>query len=1088
MENMKKLFSVLFFGLLFGGTAMADNIIVNGDFSGNDLSAFYKVANSELSGLTSDDITVISNNPCATIVSVDDATDNWDTQFFVVLPQQLTEGASFRFTMRARATRAVTIGSWFESQIGGYQTYKGVGDFDLTTSWKTFVSTGVVDSDMAGAQVIAFNLNVDKSTATYYFDDFTFEMLIPATPEPVELVTNGSFTGSDLWPFSKRLGVESSFEVVTSSDIVTQSGNSFLKIVSIDNSDNPDGNSWDSMFFVRLNNEVKVGDSYTFSMRAKASRAASISSQFHRSPGQYIYWNAAGTFNLTTEWQTFTYTGTLTQAMLNGSDFGNPQTIAFELNVDPNSNVYYFDDISFMVTRPTETDLLSPDVVNGLIYSYDDQTNEATVIACPRTGDVTVPATIVVNELQSSPYGYGINTQVCYSVTSVDDAAFQYQQLTSVSLPNTIKSIGKNAFANNSLTSITLPTSLETIGEGAFSYNDIKHVSFPNGLKTIGAQAFYYNMNLYDLWIPSSVESIGDQAFFLCMKLGTIICKMQTPIDLPANVFFTPFKPIDLFVPSGCKGAFETAANWSNLNVSDDNVTYMTRSGIRYLHYVADDHLEVLPDLYSGDITIPQVVLVLDRITGDVDRYPVTAIRDMAFFDCTDLTSITFSSTSNSPCNVTSIGMMAFDSCTGLTSVNFPASLTTIGDGAFQTTGLSSVTIPETVTNIGVAPFSFCNNLTSIEVDVNNPNYDSRNNCNAIIQKEGDVLIQGCPNTIIPNNVTIIDKKAFYDFSGLTEINIPESVTVIGESAFIGTGLTEITFPEGLLVIGTSAFSYCENLNTAIIPSTVIYIGDNAFYNCSNLTTVYSYAMTPPTITAETTFSNAANATLYVPYGTKRTYQEAPFWQNFGNIESIADVTDVTLTIGSTGEGTFASTYDLNFSNVTGMKAYIASGYNHDTGKLLLTRVTEVPAGTGLYVKGTAGDYTIPVQETSMYLHNMLVGVTEATRVYPTDATGEYTNYIFARQNGKVGFFPASANGTKLSAGKAYLTIPTWAVSAQVGPILLEFDDEETTGITNTECLSPNEGTWYTIDGQKLDGKPTQKGVYIVNGKKQVVK
>lgn len=1080
MENMKKLLSVLFFGLLFGGTVMAENIIVNGDFSGTDLSAFYKVANSVLSGLTSDDIAVISNNPCATIVSVDDAESNWDTQFFVVLPQTLTEGTSFRFTMRARATRDVTIGSWLEPEMGRYETWKGVGDFDLTTSWKTFVSTGVVDSDMAGKQVIAFNLS---GTATYYFDDFTFETLIPATPEPVELVTNGSFTGTDLWLFSKSVG--NGPEPISSSDIVTQSGNSFVKIVLIDNSDDPDGNAWDTMFFIKLNDEVKVGDSYTFSMRAKASRAASISSQFQREPGQYIYWNAVGDMNLTTEWQTFTYTGTLTQEMLNGSDFGNPQTIAFELNVDPNSNTYYFDDISFMVTRPIETDLLSPNVVDGLIFSYDDQTNEAAVTACPRTGDVTVPATIVKNELLLGTGWYQTDT---YSVTSVDDAAFQYQKLTSVSLPNTIKSIGSYAFANNSLTSITLPTSLETIGDGAFCYNDIKHVSFPNGLKTIGANAFSFNMNLYDLWIPSSVESIGEMAFFLCLRLGTIICKMQTPIDLPANVFFTPFKPIDLFVPSGCKEAFETAANWGNLNVSDDNVTYMTRSGIRYLHYVADDHLEVLPDDYSGVITIPQLVLERDRITGNVTRMPVTAIRDMAFFNCGDLTGITFSSTSSSPSNVTSIGMMAFDSCLGLTSITFPASLTTIGDGAFQTTGLTSVTIPQNVTNIGVAPFAFCNNLTSIEVDVNNPNYDSRNNCNAIIQKEGDVLIQGCPNTIIPNNVTIIDKKAFYDFSGLTEINIPESVTVIGESAFIGTGLTEITFPEGLQVIGTSAFSYCENLNTAIIPSTVIYIGDNAFYNCSNLTTVYSYAMTPPEISGNT-FSNAANATLYVPYGSKRTYQAAPYWQDFGNIVSIGDVTDVTLTIGNAEVGTFASPYDLNFSNVTGMKAYIASGYNHDTGKLLLTRVTEVPAGTGLYVKGTKGTYTIPVQETSMYLHNMLVGVTGTTVVvYPTDATGDYSNYIFARQSGKVGFYPASPSGTEIPAGKAYLTIPTWAVSAQAGPILLEFDDEETTGITNTECLSPNEGTWYTIDGQKLDGKPTQKGVYIVNGKKQVVK
>ena len=1067
--------------MLFGITASADNLVTNGDFSGTDLSAFYKLANNELSGLTSDDIAVISSNPCATIVSVDNAESNWDTQFFVVLPQTLTEGASFRFTMRARATRAVTIGSWLEPEIGRWETWKGVGDFELTTSWKTFVSTGVVDGDMAGKQVIAFNLNGDESTVTYYFDDITFETLIPATPEPVELVTNGSFTGTDIWPFHKSVG--NGPVPISSSDIVTQSGNSFVKIVSIDNADN----EWDSMFFIQLDDEVSVGDSYTFSMRAKAGRAAKILGQFHRQPGQYIYYNAVDFINLTTEWQTFTYTGTLTQGMLNGSDFGNPQTIGFVLNVDsnsnfdPNSNTYYFDDISFKVTRHTETELLSPDVVDGLIFSYNDQTNEAAVIACPRTGDVTVPATIVKKELLSDTGWYETNT---YSVTSVDDAAFQYCQLTSVSLPNTIKSIGSYAFANNSLTSITLPTSLETIGDGAFCYNDIKHVSFPNGLKTIGANAFSFNMNLYDLWIPSSVESIGEMAFFLCLRIGTIICKMQTPIDLPANVFFTPFKPIDLFVPSGCKEAFETAANWGNLNVSDDNVTYMTRSGIRYLHYVADDHLEVLPDDYSGNITIPQVVLERDRITGTITRMPVTAIRDMAFFNCGDLTGITFSSTSSSPSNVTSIGMMAFDGCQVLTSITFPASLTTIGDGAFQTTGLTSVTIPQNVTNIGVAPFAFCNNLTSIEVNANNPNYDSRNNCNAIIQKEGDVLIQGCPNTVIPDDVTIIGEKAFYNFSGLTEIDIPESVTGIGDNAFLGTGLTEITLPEGLLVINLGAFSYCQNLNTVSIPSTVIYIGNEAFYNCSNLTTVYSYATTPPEISWNT-FSNAANATLYVPYGTKRTYQAAPYWQDFGNIESIVDVTDVTLTIGNAGVSTFASSYDLNFANVTGMKAYIASGFNSSNGKLVLTRVEEAPAGTGLYIKGKKGTYTIPVQETSWYLHNLLVGVTERTYIYQTTDTN--TNFILKNGSQGIGFY-LTADGY-LDGGKAYLSLPTWVVSAQAGPIMLEFEDEETTGIENSEFTNDNsDDSYYTLDGQKLDGKPTQKGVYIVKGQKIVIK
>ena len=153
----------------------------------------------------------------------------------------------------------------------------------------------------------------------------------------------------------------------------------------------------------------------------------------------------------------------------------------------------------------------------------------------------------------------------------------------------------------------------------------------------------------------------------------------------------------------------------------------------------------------------------------------------------------------------------------------------------------------------------------------------------------------------------------------------------------------------------------------------------------------------------------------------------------------------------------------------------------------MLTQVDEVPAGTGLYVKGTAGTYNIPVQETAMIYMNFLVGLTEETVVSPT--TDNMTNFILSNGSYGLGFYTLSKTGT-IAAGKAYLSIPTSSVPASANFVGLEFEDEETTGISEEIILNSEKtaGEWYTLDGRKLDRKPSQKGVYILNGRKSVVK
>ena len=123
--------------------------------------------------------------------------------------------------------------------------------------------------------------------------------------------------------------------------------------------------------------------------------------------------------------------------------------------------------------------------------------------------------------------------------------------------------------------------------------------------------------------------------------------------------------------------------------------------------------------------------------------------------------------------------------------------VTSIGEDAFRCCeNLTSITIPSSVTNIGEGAFYGCESLTQIKVDSGNPVYDSRDNCNAIIETKSNTLIAGCASTIIPNSVTSIGKQAFWGCKSLTSITIPSSVTSIGDMAFCCcSSLTSITIP-----------------------------------------------------------------------------------------------------------------------------------------------------------------------------------------------------------------------------------------------------------------------------------------------------
>ena len=172
-------------------------------------------------------------------------------------------------------------------------------------------------------------------------------------------------------------------------------------------------------------------------------------------------------------------------------------------------------------------------------------------------------------------------------------------------------------------------------------------------------------------------------------------------------------------------------------------------------------------------------------------------------------------------------------------------------------------------------------------VESNNVYYDSRNNCNAIIETATNTLIAGCKNTIIPNSVTSIGDYAFSHCSGLTSISIPNSVTSIGGAAFSGcSGLTSISIPNSVTSIGDYVFYYCEGLTSVTIGSGVTSIGSSAFRDCSRLTKVYCNAEKVPTTSADA-FQNAniSKATLIVPGSSVSAYTATSPWSGFRTIK-----------------------------------------------------------------------------------------------------------------------------------------------------------------------------------------------------------
>ncbi len=563
---------------------------------------------------------------------------------------------------------------------------------------------------------------------------------------------------------------------------------------------------------------------------------------------------------------------------------------------------------------------------------------------------------------------------------------------------------------------------------------------------------------------------------------------------------------------------------------------------------LSEDEAAAVTDLgtvFKGNTTITSFD-ELQYFTG------LTSIGNEAFKGCTGLTSVTI------PEGVTSIGESALRECSGLTSINIPESVTSIGKWAFfQCSKLTSVTIPNSVKSIGLSAFYLCSKLTSVTIpnsvtSIGNAVFShclsltsiTVENGNSYYVSEDGVLFNKNKTTIlcypagktqstyaIPESVTDIRPYAFDSCRSLTSITIPSSVTSIGNNAFDNcSGLTSLIIPEGLTSIGNGAFRGCSGLTSVTIPSSVTSIGDYAFEECSGMTSIKVGIESPLTINSATfTFNNRANATLYVPKGSKAAYLTANYWKEFKAIKEfpdsdvnqdgeidMVDVVDIArFVVGIPAETFEEFLADLNSDDDVNVADAVVL-INEIVGDVNFAKPHNAP-------HQDLGDERLTLTENGD--HSLSVSM-ESQRDYTAFQFDIYTNseddvmglrLNTARKNGHQLIYNkvdeghyrmvalSVANNTFKGNNGELLNIQLDGVNTDdvtVGNIHFittdgtdyRFDDISLSSATGIGSLTPDSSekgskNIYDLGGRKVSkSSALQKGVYIVNGKKFIVK
>lgn len=349
-------------------------------------------------------------------------------------------------------------------------------------------------------------------------------------------------------------------------------------------------------------------------------------------------------------------------------------------------------------------------------------------------------------------------------------------------------------------------------------------VIIPSGVNTICTSAFLNNESVQNVIIPSSVATIESQAFVGLDNLKTI--------KIPSSVLYitgsiASFCPQVVIYCEATSKPNSWVDNWKNWNIpvywGVSEVTFVNLNGI---DYVIENNQATISKIIKEkeEFTIPNIINIKGK------DYIVKTIGSYSFSFTKNILKVTLND------NIEDIKMSAFESCENLKELLLSKNLINIERSAFyKCQNLINLSIPSKVTSIDVTAFGECINIENFSVDKDNRVYDSRNDCNAIIETKTNTLFKGCKNTILPNDIVKIGDYAFSYCINLLEITFPSNIKEIGRCAFMDSGIINLTIPGTIETIDENAFYHCLNLGSVKVESGVKKIKTYAFGCCFSL-------------------------------------------------------------------------------------------------------------------------------------------------------------------------------------------------------------------------------------------------------------